>query len=899
MTRSPVLNEMYPRTSSLVTTMGNRVAPSVSTTNVTATGQFQQPPQQQYQQQTNQAQSHFQQATQAYQSHTNTPSQSSTATAPVATTQQQSYSQPQQAQYHQSPVPQLAAAPPPPPKRKMSIDFGHEHLRNSPRLAVTGQPVISEARSPIEPSNNPWRGMLQTSPPPNNQQQPRQLLTPPPTTQDNQDLLDLASTNSGDRSSDKNLFTGANTRHHEMIRAEAEAKSDDEAINIFINWVKQEWELREQKYGLAAMRRNGAKVGLVLRKNRGSVVPDLPSPMLPDGDTMMSGMQRSRSRRQPSWWGEHSNPVSPTTVPPGFSSLTGFRKNPRSVLSAAFEDDEQRSRGRASSRWWESSQNGDSEFGFVRSDGVGVQYSGSRGQRRPTKSSLREIAMEATNRYSVISQATDAASYMGKAEYPPDYKGGVQGVAPSSGINTGYQQPTQQQQQLPQVPQYPPQQQQQQYQQYGQPLQAIQEQQPPQQQRRPKIRLDILPLLTLLPPYPRTFPAVNNCHPQLADFRNMVRNLNDLEELHIISKEFQTSSQKKKENAAMEARKRRHQHSEAVQQLYQDGKINYEQVDAMDRDFESEENDRKVAELKEEFERFQKEVVDIVHSGLMERIALASESYDQVQAEIVASSANSINNRDKEGDEIPELLEKLTLLKWLFDLKEILYREVHELLKGRNRRYKDVIVTPFYNTRQGDRIREAEEFFTKDELARRIENDQTSLKRFEEFLTVMEENVLKGVEIQISCFWDIAPLVSECFEKIPHDLENVEPIVPPEEAHENPGYEENPLIYLKEKVYFAERSCYQFVEAQTNLLCLLHEVKTSLTKAKWRLNNSEGKTAGPGDVSEEIEERRLTDDLKEKVKLLESEWKEAIGNQFEEVRERLERQVRGEPVAEA
>lgn len=791
----------------------------------------------------------------------------------------------------------------------MSIDFGHEHLRNSPRLAVPGQPVIPEARSPIEPSNNPWRGMLQTSPSPNNQQQPRQLLTPPPTTQDNQDLLNLAGTTGGDHSGDKDLFTGANARHREMVNAEAAARSDDEGINIFINWVKQEWELREQKYGLAAMRKNGAKVGLVLRKHRGSVVPDLPSPMLPDVDTMMGGMQRSRSRRQPSWWGEHSNPVSPTTVPPGFSSLTGLRKNPRSVLSAAFEDDEQRSRGRASSRWWESSQNGDSDFGFVRSDGLGVQYSGSRGQRRPTKSSLREIAMEATSRYSVISQATDAASYMGKAEYPPDYKGGVQGIAPSSGINTEHQQPTQQQptqqqqhaqqqqqqQQLPQVPQYP----QQQYQQYGQPLQAIQEQPPQQQQRRPKIRLDILPLLTLLPPYPRTFPAVNNCHPQLADFRNLVRNLNDLEELHITSREFQASSQKRKENAVMEARKRRHQHSEVVQKLYQDGKINYEQFDAMDRDFESEENDRKVAELKEEFESFQKDVVDIVHSGLMERVALASEAYDQVQAEIVASSANNINNRDKEGDEIPELLEKLTLLKWLFDLKELLYREVHELLKDRNRRYKDVIVTPFYNTRQGDRIREAEEFFTKDELARRIENDQASLKRFEEFLAVMEENVLKGVEIQISCFWDIAPLVSECFEKIPHDLENVEPIVPPEEAHENPGYEENPLIYLKEKVYFAERSCYQFVEAQTNLLCLLHEVKTSLTKAKWRLKNSEGRTAGPGDVSEEVEERRLTDDLKEKVKLLESEWKEAIGNQFEEVRERLERQVRGEPVAEA
>ena len=778
----------------------------------------------------------------------------------------------------------------------MSIDFGHEvNLRNSPRLIIPTQ-QIQEEKSPIEPSNNPWRGIMShISSSPANQQQPRQLLTPPPTTQDSQNLLDLSSTNDTDLA--KDLYKKATARHNEMIAAEVAAKSDDERINIFIDWVKGEWELREHKYGVDAMRKNGAKVGLVLRKNRGSIVPDLPSPALFDGDTMMSGTFRSRSGRRPSWWGQHSNPVSPSSIPAGFTSLNGFpgrtHKTPRSLLSGALEDDELRSRGRASSRWWESSVNGDSEFGFVRSDGVGVQYSGSRGAKRPPKSSLREIAMEATSRYSIISGVTDAASFMGKAEYPPDYKGGASEVTPSAGIIAGYQQ-SQQQQTQPQ-PQPPPQLHYQQ--QFAAPLHAIQEQ--PPQQRRPKIRLDILPLLTLLPPYPRTYPAVNNCHPQLVDFRNLVRNLNDLEELHIVSQEFQTSSQKRKETSAIEARRRKHQHSEAVQNLYQEGKINYDQFDAMDHDFESEENDRKVADLKDEFEAFQKEVVDIVHAGLMDRITLASEAYDQVHAEIAASSSQSINNREKEGEEIPELLEKLTLLKWLFDLKEILYREVHELLKDRNLRYKEVIVTPFYDTRQGDRIREAEEFFSKDELARRVENDKASLERFEKFLIIMEESVLKGVEIQISSFWDIAPLVSECFEKIPHDLENVEPIVPPEEAHENPGYEENPLMYLKEKVYFAERSCYQFVEAQTNLLCLLHEVKTSLNKAKWRLRTSEGTTAGPGEQSEDEEEKRLTDDLKEKVRMLESEWNQAIGNQFEEVRERLDRQVDGVPIVDA
>ncbi|KAI5811308.1 hypothetical protein DFH27DRAFT_589183 [Peziza echinospora] len=535
-------------------------------------------------------------------------------------------------------------------------------------------------------------------------------------------------------------------------------------------------------------------------------------------------------------------------------------------------DDGERSRGRQSSRWWEASVASDnaSELGFVRSDGVGVGMAGLRGGRRMTKSSLRDIAMEATNRYSIVTSTTDAASFMGRSEYPPDYKGGVQGVP-------AYQQQHYQQQQ-----------------QYAQPLQAIEEQQPPTP-RRPVVRLDILPLLTLLPPYPRTFPAVNNCHPELGQFRNLVRNLNDLEELQTASQEFNTSAQKLKESRAMDARKRRHQHSDGVQKLYQQGKINYDQVDAMDKDFESEENDRKVAELKSEFERFQKDVVDVVHAGLMERIALANEAYEQVQAEVVGQSAlQNASNRDQEGEEIPEFLEKLTLLKWLFDLREVLYREVHELLRDRNKRYKEVIVTPFYNTRQGDRIREAEEFFTKDESSRQVDFEKESLRRFEEFLEVMEENVIKGVEVQISCFWDIAPLVAECFAKIPHDLENVEPIVPPEEAHENPGYEENPLIYLKEKVYFAERSCYQFVEAQTNLLCLLHEVKTSLVKAKGRLREAEGRSK----EDEDAEERRLTDDLKDKVKLLESEWGAAIGNQFEEVRERLERQVKGAAVVE-
>src|SRR5690606_12463556 len=131
------------------------------------------------------------------------------------------------------------------------------------------------------------------------------------------------------------------------------------------------------------------KAGLVLRKTK--PMPALPNPHAPvDSDVTMGGTGMSRTRSKPSgrpsqWWGqqygirhgEESNPVSPTTGAVGpFSALNGGgypnrSKYPRSVLSTAFDDDGERSRGRASSRWWETSQAGDSEFGFVRSDGVG------------------------------------------------------------------------------------------------------------------------------------------------------------------------------------------------------------------------------------------------------------------------------------------------------------------------------------------------------------------------------------------------------------------------------------------------------------------------------------------------------------------------------------------------
>jgi hypothetical protein len=117
----------------------------------------------------------------------------------------------------------------------------------------------------------------------------------------------------------------------------------------------------------------------------------------------------------------------------------------------------------------------------------------------------------------------------------------------------------------------------------------------------------------------------------------------------------------------------------------------------------------------------------------------------------------------------------------------------------------------------------------------------------------------------------------ECLEKIPETLENVVPIVPPEESVEHPEWVEQPMLYLERKIAETEGAMRGLgVEDGEGLLCLLHGVKSALSRAK-----------GEG----EVEERRLTEDLKEKVGMIEDEWREGLGGLLERVRGDVEREM--------
>ncbi|TKA37630.1 hypothetical protein B0A54_11714 [Friedmanniomyces endolithicus] len=247
------------------------------------------------------------------------------------------------------------------------------------------------------------------------------------------------------------------------------------------------------------------------------------------------------------------------------------------------------------------------------------------------------------------------------------------------------------------------------------------------------------------------------------------------------------------------------------------------------------------------------------------------------------------NQSQEEGDEHPERLEKLTLLKWLFEAREQLHKEMFDLHAERSEQYSEVILTPYRIQRAQAKIDEAIAFFAKDSRQRQLAFAKAALKRFDDLQVTMERNVSRGVEDQLSAFWDIAPGLLEVACKIPDDLSSFDIHVPSTEYDENPSYTAFPLQYLYSLLSHAEKSAYQFIESQTNLLCLLHEVRTAAAKSNLRLLELECLPAGspvvtsPAFTSEVVlarreAEERLTADLKEKVGEVEGQWRAALGS---------------------
>lgn len=311
-------------------------------------------------------------------------------------------------------------------------------------------------------------------------------------------------------------------------------------------------------------------------------------------------------------------------------------------------------------------------------------------------------------------------------------------------------------------------------------------------------------------------------------------------------------------------------------------------------DFESREHQRAQDVVQWIFDTFQAEVANPLHAMFCERITKATASMEHLKGRL--KQEPDPNQTQEEGDEKPELLEMLTLLKWLFEAREQLHKEMYELEDERNDLYRDIIVLPYVQTKNEQKVKEATSFFRHDGQDRKVTFEKETLKRYEDFMDVIERNVTRGVETQLSAFWDIAPGLLAIVQQVPRNLQGFGILVPPQEYEETPAYHDYPLQYLYTLLAHAGRSAYQFIESQINLLCLLHEVKTGVMTAGSRLLETQRLLEGEdlAGVNQEMkairadEERRLTDDLKEKVGLVESQWNEALGQGLEDCKRRVE-----------
>ncbi|KAL1591742.1 hypothetical protein SLS60_011741 [Paraconiothyrium brasiliense] len=673
----------------------------------------------------------------------------------------------------------------------------------------------------------------------------------------------------------------AHERHRQFIENEMAAESDQARLEVFADYIVSESRLRRDRYSAAFDAMAGDIVDLTRDLWRSNTTSGRRSttPSAQGASVAPSGRRSQASTGSP----DTRPPISvPTTAASPASSVQNFTPHtepasPSSATSQRARDaswnykpvlspipsmamstvpDEEDSRGRSASRWWEASNDG-------ASSGIGSRklerskreskYMGLPKEARESLQWVGEDDASPANR----GESSSRQPY-GPSEYPPEKVGLHEGAPGRQAV--GYYPNS-----APTTPD-------------------------------PR-KLDVSRLVTLPPPYPRHHPAVNNSHPELSSIRNHLRNLSDLQEVKTRKEAFhtKTKTQQEQENASLNDRRAQLRYN--IQENIRNGVMSYGDAAKAEKDFETREHQRAQDLVQKTFDTFQTEVANPLHALFCERINKASASLEHLKGRLNnAASELNPNQTQEEGDEQPELLEMLTLLKWLFEAREQLHKEMFELEDERNDLYKHIIILPYAQSGNEQKVGEATAFFRRDAQDRKVSWQKEILKRYEEFMNITEANVTRGVEAQLSAFWDIAPGLLAIVQKVPQRLSGFEILIPPSEYEENPSFYDFPLQYLYTLLAHAGRSAYQFIESQTNLLCLLHEVKTGVMIAGSRLLETqrimEGEDLESVDAEmkaiQEDEERRLTDDLKEKVGLVESQWDEALGAGLADCRLRVE-----------
>lgn len=173
-------------------------------------------------------------------------------------------------------------------------------------------------------------------------------------------------------------------------------------------------------------------------------------------------------------------------------------------------------------------------------------------------------------------------------------------------------------------------------------------------------KVDISRLVTLPPPYPRHFPALNNAHPDLADSRAVIRSLHEKEEVESVTDSYRVQRLEKRQRADSWCKHQRllHrqfqvEHGNISQDELQDAQVDLaERIADSEKDFAT-----------KDFDLYQRLVLTPLHALFSDRIKLADTSLDMLSSRLISNQSPDLPQ--EEGDERPELLEVLTQLKWV------------------------------------------------------------------------------------------------------------------------------------------------------------------------------------------------------------------------------------------
>ncbi|KAL4923219.1 uncharacterized protein BDV17DRAFT_16514 [Aspergillus undulatus] len=631
---------------------------------------------------------------------------------------------------------------------------------------------------------------------------------------------------------DTELIQSATKRHKEFIEKEASATDEAEALRLFTEYIITETQVRRERYAKIF---DAGSFNLEQFQQKLFQLPPKPAPEPINRRSLKGPRLDIPTTRGESSWNNYKPCLSP-------------------IASLGISNDES-SRGRAPSRWWESRTGSGSEGGERR-----IQRS-----KRESKYMGLPLGLRSNGSAEHTDDPFNPYAGYGPDEYPPEKVGWHEDQA---------------------LPEY---------------LTPSQSSFSHSTSTEPQ-KMDVSRLITLPPPYPRHYPAVNNSHPDLITYRTLVRSISDHSEIKSTRQRHasETETLWAKHNSSIKDSRR--QFKSNIQSQIADGSITFAEAAEAEAALLHDENARERTLTKQLLDSYQDTVLNPLQAILTDRIDRASTCISDLQSKLLHAAAHETPDQSgflEEGDEKPELLEKLTQLKWLFEAREQLHRELYDLITTRDEKYKDLVILPYRQTSNTDKIASTTAFFVKDALDRKVHFEENALSRLESFQSIIEENVVRGVETHLSAFWDIAPSLNTLVQSIPNQLSGFQIQIPATEYDENPSYVTHPLQYLYTLVSHAEKSSYQYIESQINLLCLLHEVKSAVMRGRCKLLETERIRRGESEevVSREIEEvrekeeRSLTGDLKEKVATVEGQWSEALGSQIGDLRGRVRGQL--------